>query len=355
MISRKGKKHTVRVWNPTTKKMVYVGAFDTEQEAKLAEARETLIPSRGKPTTVRDWTVIWLTDYARDAAATRSNYRYASNTILRDLGELRLSDIDRPLARKLAKRWPVNTTRAARTMFGDAMRDGLINFNPFSELRLETPRGRKDIDALTPVQVIELAEIAEAHYGPGYGPEAAAIIITLGFAGMRPGELCSLRRADVDLDAGRALIRWNTGSDRVEKLPKNGKPREIVLLKPVCDALRRLPARVGFDARVFESYRGKPFYKGTLAYFWRPISTTWKATHPPVTLYHLRHACATMLVEGGLSPADVAIQLGHQDGGRLVSVLYGHPDHNRALDRIQMSGASVAPDVVEPERQDMSA
>jgi integrase len=354
MIARKGSKYTARAWNAQTKKMVYLGSFDTEVEAKRAEARETLRPTRDRPVTVAEWAAMWLSDYARDAAATRANYRYATNAITARMGSMQLADIDRPLARKLAAEWPVNTTRAARTMFGDAMRDGLIDFNPFSQLRLETPRGRKDIDALTPTQIVELSEIAEATYGLGYGAEAAAIILTLGFAGMRPGELCSLRQADVDLDAGRALIRWNTGADRVEKLPKNGKPREIVLLEPVCDALRRLPPRIGPDARVFLTYREKAFYKGTLAYFWRPISTTWKATHPAVTLYHLRHACATLLIEAGHSPADVAIQLGHQDGGRLVQTVYGHPDHGRALDRISMTSPVAKPEDA-PERARRSA
>jgi hypothetical protein len=31
---------------------------------------------------------------------------------------------------------------------------------------------------------------------------------------------------------------------------------------------------------------------------------------------------------------DVAIALGHQDGGELVRRLYGHRDRNRALDRV---------------------
>jgi hypothetical protein len=34
-------------------------------------------------------------------------------------------------------------------MFGDAQRDGLIPANPFTNLRLETPKGRKDLHALT--------------------------------------------------------------------------------------------------------------------------------------------------------------------------------------------------------------
>jgi integrase len=48
----------------------------------------------------------------------------------------------------------------------------------------------------------------------------------------------------------------------------------------------------------------------------------------------LRHACATLLLERGLSPEDVAIQLGHTDGGALVRRLYGHPSEDRARARI---------------------
>lgn len=35
-----------------------------------------------------------------------------------------------------------------------------------------------------------------------------------------------------------------------------------------------------------------------------------------------------------MASEDVAIALGHQDGGNLVSRLYGHRDRGRALDRI---------------------
>jgi hypothetical protein len=43
-----------------------------------------------------------------------------------------------------------------------------------------------------------------------------------------------------------------------------------------------------------------------------------------VELHELRHACATLLLECGLAPADVAVQLGHT-GGRLVMTLMAIP------------------------------
>ena len=44
-----------------------------------------------------------------------------------------------------------------------------------------------------------------------------------------------------------------------------------------------------------------------------------------MAFYELRHFCATHLLELGVSHADVAVQLGHTDGGALVMSTYGHP------------------------------
>jgi hypothetical protein len=40
------------------------------------------------------------------------------------------------------------------------------------------------------------------------------------------------------------------------------------------------------------------------------------------------------LIELGLSPADVAVQLGHTDGGALVMSTYSHPSERQARQRI---------------------
>jgi len=55
---------------------------------------------------------------------------------------------------------------------------------------------------------------------------------------------------------------------------------------------------------------------------------------PTMALHELRHFCATYLLELGLAPADVAVQLGHTDGGALVMSTYGHPSDRAARARI---------------------
>jgi integrase len=51
--------------------------------------------------------------------------------------------------------------------------------------------------------------------------------------------------------------------------------------------------------------------------------------------YELRHFCATHLLERGVAHADVAIQLGHTDGGALVMSTYGHPSEDGARERLK--------------------
>lgn len=58
--------------------------------------------------------------------------------------------------------------------------------------------------------------------------------------------------------------------------------------------------------------------------------------------YDLRHFCATHLLGLGASHADVAVQLGHTDGGALVMSTYGHPSEDLARLRLKRAfGANV--------------
>lgn len=59
-----------------------------------------------------------------------------------------------------------------------------------------------------------------------------------------------------------------------------------------------------------------------------------------------------MVNELEMSSEDVAIALGHQDGGNLVRRLYGHRDKGRALDRIVGAYATRAEN--RPKRQGSS-
>ena len=340
-IVRRGERYGVRVWDPRAKRHRWLGTFAKLAEAKDAEAAARSTPAVPGSMTVREWADTWLVDYAREAPYTRLTYAYAAAQIAASIGERRLAEITRPEAKRLANTWARSTTRVARTMWADALRDGLCQHNPFTNLRLETPKGRKDITALTEPEIVKLAQLAEQQHGD-YGQEAAALVLFAAYTGLRPGELAALQWGDLDIPARRLTVRRALDGQGGVKAPKNGRAREIVLAPQALAALSMLARPVLADAPVFRTTRGRRLSKGTLAYLWRPIAAAWKANGGrDLDLYELRHACATMLLERGSQPADVALQLGHTDGGRLVQVLYGHPDEDRARDRLDLAFGAV--------------
>jgi integrase len=325
----RGKRYGVKVWNSTKGSYDWVGTFNRKKDAKDAErAAEKKAATRG--ITIKEFSEIWQRDYARPSATTRQTYRYGVRGFVDDFGSRRLDSITRPEARAWASTNPHGNARVIRAMYTDAFNDGIVDMNPFAGLRLQQPRGRKDLTALKEEEVDHLADTAVSCLPGDVGPTLAAMILVAGYCGPRPGELVELRRPDDrgdELDISRAIdVRGQV------KTPKNGLSRTVVIPPKARRALDQLPKNVGTDL-LFVTPRGKQFTKGTLRYWWAQVRQA--AGRPDMEFYELRHACATLLLERGLTPADVAIQLGHTDGGRLVMEVYGHPAEEGARNRIK--------------------
>jgi integrase len=346
-IRKRGTRYTVKVYDPKAPgHQRWIGTFATEEEARDAERHATTgIAPSARARTVREWSIVWLRDYPRPAPATRRTYAYAAEQIVADIGDLVLARIDRPTARRLARQWPTNTARVARAMFSDAARDGLIMSNPFTDLRLETPKGRKDLDALTEPEIRELADAAVPALR-GYGTEFRALILFLGYVGCRPGEACCIRRADVDVERAECTIRFSLDGEGGEKRPKNGKPRVVTIPPPALTALANVPPRLD-SPYLFHSARGHRLTKGSLSYAFRVVRQRW-GKRDKLELYELRHACATLLMERGLPPHVVANQLGHTDGGALVQRLYGHPSERGMRDQVRLAFSGWGADREQP-------
>jgi integrase len=201
--------------------------------------------------------------------------------------------------------------------------------NPFSNLRLEQSRGRKDLIALTEDELTEPGEKALDVSGE-FGPSFRAMIIFAAYVGLRPGELFALERGDVGRD--EVTIRQNLDGTGTIKAPKNGRERIVVLPPPAREALADVPVRLDVPWQ-FVTPRGRRFTKSSLYYYWNPVRAAFG--RPGMDFYELRHFCATHLLELGVSHADVAIQLGHTDGGALVMSTYGHPSEDPARERLK--------------------
>lgn len=113
------------VYEKTLGRKRWVDTFATRREVREAE-RDALRSSvaRGSET-CGDFARRWLTDCPREAAASRKTYRYAIKGFQEDFARVRLRDLDKPIARQWALTQPQSNVRTVRTMFTDAINDGL--------------------------------------------------------------------------------------------------------------------------------------------------------------------------------------------------------------------------------------
>jgi integrase len=310
------------------------GTFPTKREAKAARerARDRIALAATTSVTVKSWWERWTTDplFARPKDSTNIHNRERTRAFADRFGSIPLTAVDdSTVSLWLAGGARNSTVPALRAMFNDARsaKGGrLVQTNPFAGLRLD--RGRGNRDKQPPSEQHVRAMIQHAHQLTF--PAFAAWLQVAAFTGMRPGELDALRWTSVHLDTHRidVLEQWNARS-RAFTLPKNGLTRQAPLTAPARDALLRLPRDGEF---VFTNLRGRHLTPGSRAYHWNAVRAAAGWTE---SLYlATRHFAGWWMVNVlDLPSEDVAIALGHTDGGQLVRQLYGHRDKDRALDR----------------------
>jgi integrase len=312
----------------------WVGTYDTMREARRVEREAAVEAAKPKPKmaqlTCEEFAVRFLEEHCHALErSTIKTYETPVRLFSRDFAGVPLASVDRPMARSWAIKQPRNNVNVIRTLFNHAYRDGLIPGNPFSKLGLRQSRGRKDLVVLTPEELHALANCALSVYRD-YGPVFRAMILFAAYTELRPGELFALTWQD--LTAEEIRVRHSLSTVGELKRPKNGKARTVVLPRPAREALSDVPRLQG-EPWVFTGRTGRRYTRPTLAHTWHPVRAL--AGRPQMDFYELRHFCATYLLERGLPPSDVAVQLGHTDNGALVMSTYGHPSAEAARRRIR--------------------
>jgi integrase len=310
----------------------WVGTYDTKNEARQVEREEMLktVQPSASDATCDSFPEKWLTLRPRARTATNDHNRLALKGFSEDFKGIRLRDVKRVPAEEwaLKNKWRVQTVRA---MFADAVRMECCDLNPFANLGHPKSRGRRDIDVLTADEVQRLADCAVDAWGSGLGHELKAMILFAAYSGLRRGECSALVWSDIDFAAKEITVSKTVSNDREILLPKNSKPRTIVLTPIAEQALNAMPRQLRRDL-VFAPPSGKFYTKSSWHYYWNPIRV--KFGNPKYTFHELRHYCASWLKEMGLEMSDAARQLGHADT-RLVETLYIHPDKQKELDKIK--------------------
>ena len=326
-------KWAVQVWDTGRNRYRQVGTAESERAALRLEAEALTLRAASGRERVGSFHARWLTDYPRPAASTTMTHQERTKAFLADFGNRWMDTITADEARRfcIAHR---NDLPSLRAMFEDARRSNVLQINPFSKLGLERSRGRRDLPSewLTAEDVLDLAECARSRCGLGdYGPIMAAQILFAAYTGLRPGERYVLELGDL---RGQSVLITKTACSRsrtVRPLPKNGRWREVVYPRVAREAVEGLE-RLGGQTLVFPGPRGGQLWASSFSWIWGKVKVKWG--RPDMDFYELRHFCATHLLELGLAPADVAVQLGHTDGGALVMSTYGHPSERRARLRI---------------------
>jgi integrase len=205
----------------------------------------------------------------------------------------------------------------------------------------------------------------------GLGPRADRLVAFFGclyYAGMRPSEAARLRWSDCELpDAGwgrvtlaetdaRAGKSWtDDGSTYERRGLKHRDRRETrsVGIPPVLVGLLRRHREsygVGPDGRFFRGLHGGPLSESVWDRWWKLARV--KALSPEQVLsplvkraYDLRHAAASLWLNAGVPPTEVARRLGHSVAVLLrvyANCIDGDADqhNNRIADALGGGGAS---------------
>ncbi|MGC4089416.1 MAG: tyrosine-type recombinase/integrase [Polyangiaceae bacterium] len=177
----------------------------------------------------------------------------------------------------------------------------------------------------------------------GADPQWRAMVLIGLRTGLRQGELIGLLWDDIDLVAGRLVVRRNAVRGIVGT-PKNGRSREVPLSDDAVAALRALPSRFP-GGQVFAVPDGRMLTKGECKHpLWRACR---KAGLRQVGWHVLRHSFASHLAMRGVAIKAIQELLGHTTLEMTMRYAHLSPDVRR--DAVRLLDGLPAPPVPRPE------
>ncbi len=241
-----------------------------------------------------------------------------------------------------------------RSIFNDAVNDGILPASPCRLRGAGKPRRSKAVDALPADVLVQYLAAAPEHY--------RTMLYVAATCALRSGELRGLRRRDVDLKAGVLHIRQQViKPTRDHHLVYEFAPvktdagrRDIAMPDVVAEAMRQWikdhPV-TGPDALVFPAGDGhSPMNDSTLN---RNHKRTAAAIgRPNLTIHDMRRTAATLAAQGGATTYEVMRLLGHTRPD--VAMLYQRTDAERdreragRLDGVLRSAREASPMMTEP-------
>jgi len=268
---------------------------------------------------LRDAVESWWVDHVEPNLARNTIASYAQvldSHLLPRLGDIPLRDITPGLVVDLQRKLRAAGVGGAMThrvlmvlsgIMRHAVLRGRIALNPVQPVRVAQPKRRRAIRPLAPASVETIRRAFLAHDDE----MSATLVSVMAYAGLRPGEATALTWEHV---GQHTLLVEQSTDDGDEKGTKTGAIRTVRMLAPVhddLDAWRSHSAPESDEALVFPRPDGRGWsehdYRNWRNRRFVPAATAVGTKRP----YDLRHSFASLMIQAGYSPVELAAEMGH--------------------------------------------
>ena len=249
---------------------------------------------------------------------TRALYRDLLNSrILPVLGDETLRAVTPATVRAwwagLGKETPTRNTHAyqlLKAIYNTAREDKLITENPCQIKTAGKPPKPRDVQPLTPAELVKVAESVPEHY--------RAAVAVAAWCGLRFGELIELRRKDVHVSGDLMVLKIRRAATIVDKKLVTGMPkteagvRDVTVPPHVAQMLKahmKAHTGAGQEAFVFTTTRGQRLSKTA---FTKTVKHGFASVgKPDMRVHDLRHVGATLAAQAGATTKELMSRIGH--------------------------------------------
>lgn len=276
-----------------------------------------------KPALAHDYALyVWTFEHPRPDPKTTEHNGQMVHQFAVDFHGRELASITRQEAQEWAYA-NAGSVRYVRAMVNDAIRDGLLELNVFSGLRLPAVQSRAARPLPTVEEVAALVESARVEEGL---PAALFLELAAG-VGCRQSELLALQPWDVRDRGATLYVERQRGRDGTSKpLKRSG---QVCVARQAAVPTRLQPQLV---RAAEEGRRLFPWSHADLRRWW---DRTRERAGVDIEFKALRSFCASRLLDAGAGPIDVAVQLHGHTNPKTVLRYYAMVDRGRALERVR--------------------
>lgn len=230
--------------------------------------------------------------------------RYESNDLSKDIIKEYISTVNQKYKPRSVKR----KIAAAKSFLSYLLDEGIIESNPFSDIRLRLPKGLS-LPRTVPLSTID-SLLREAHLQTHtaqserthfFAVRNAALLELLFATGIRVSELCNIKIPDLNLDAGTLFVH---GKGNRERIIEVANPEVIYTLREY------MKIRPRGNESFFINNHGNVLSDQSVRRIINNMSN-YANLNVHITPHMLRHSFATLLLEEDVDLRYIQHLLGH--------------------------------------------